>query len=399
MEENLQHNCPNCSKLLPQIVSYFCGACLTQIRCKSCNSLLEKDSIGCIYCGTPKVNGGIVSSNEEKGINTFRFHETATDRIIEASFSDNVGKEVTSILKDTAGVKMLKGINNVPHNPNDLIENAEELFSDAEIIDEKSSPESIQSNEMEILTSSEKEEFPAMKYIVMNNLPSSESEWIIVYAFYASNFGQETFTRKDILNMYEESGRKTNTRVGNLGSSIKNAVTNRYVNPINNNDFSIVEKGIEKAKEIIGRTSGSIKVRTTSKSKKENASENSLEKENSKKKVTSGNKPKVLANIDFYPEGEKSLVDFTKEYNPKNDNERNLLFTYYLSKTLNIKEISLDHLFTCYDAVNYKLPENMLASLNNTKTRKKWLSTDKSNIEITTKGLNEVKAWHSKQKE
>jgi len=397
MEENLLLECPSCQKPLPQKLIYFCGNCLSQIRCKSCDTILEKDYAGCTNCGTPKENRNTILSDGEKGVNTFRFHETKTERMIEASFSDNVGKEVTDILRDAANVSRLKAINNPPNYLNSLIDEKSESFSSIEIVDEPNSHINSQGEDEKQTNLAVEDEFPAMRYIVMNNLPSSEAEWIIVYAFYCSKFGKEVFTRKDILKMYGESGRRTDIRVSNLSSSITSAVRSKYFIPINNQDFSIVEKGIEKAKEIIARTSGSAKVRVPSKSRKDNASDEI--KETGKKKATIGHKPKVLANIDFYPTGKKSLVDFISEYNPKNDNERNLLFIYYMSKILGIEEIGLDHLFTCYDAINQKLPENMIASLNNTKVRKKWLGSDKSNIELTTKGLNEIKSWDSKQKD
>ncbi len=105
---------------------------------------------------------------------------------------------------------------------------------------------------------------------------------------------------------------------------------------------------------------------------------------------------KKLPDINFYPSEQKSLLDFIKDYKIKNDSERNLLFTYYLSEILKITPITLSHLYTCYDEVNHKIPENMVKSLDNTKYRTSWLETKNSNIEITTRGLNKIKFWDKK---
>ena len=62
------------------------------LQCKSCNSLLEKDDAGCVNCGTPKEAQAEAKTGSNQNINTFRLHETATDRTIEATFSDHVAK-------------------------------------------------------------------------------------------------------------------------------------------------------------------------------------------------------------------------------------------------------------------------------------------------------------------
>jgi hypothetical protein len=92
MEANQIEVCATCSKSLP-INGFFCGGCLTQFKCKSCSSFLEKDYAGCTNCGAPREQK-VYTNNASSGqiANTFRLHETSTDRTIEATFSDTVGK-------------------------------------------------------------------------------------------------------------------------------------------------------------------------------------------------------------------------------------------------------------------------------------------------------------------
>lgn len=377
METNQQINCYNCSKPLPK-KGYFCGGCLTQVKCKSCESLLEKDDVGCVNCGTPKEMRGEIKTGLLQNINTFRLHETATDRTIEAAFSDDVAKDLAGTLRDAATAGRLKAIVSNIASHHDINETDDETaeFVEAEVVNSDNGVTKTEEIKKLLSTTNTTipEEFPAMRSIVMNNFPSSEVEWIIVYAFYSSNFGEKTFTKKDIANKYEESGRKTKQRIKNLTGSITNAVKAKYINPINDEDFSIVTQGLQKVKEIITRTSGSSsKTRSTSNIKKDSSETTDVSGSKSKKKLNGVKSHKRLTEINFYPTGQKSLVDFIKDYNIKNDNEKNLLFTYYLSEVLKIKSVTLGHLYTCYDEVNHKIPENMINSLSNTKNRTGWL--------------------------
>lgn len=396
--ESTQIACPNCSKALSSI-AYFCGACLTQIKCKSCGSFLEKDYIGCINCGTPKEV--TMKANSAQNINTFRLHETSTDRTIEATFSDTVGKDLAGILRD-ASANRLKSIefNGTPkETPNEDHEQESDELVDAEVINavngDEGKPEP--KKDQEILNSSSNPvDYPTLKAIAMKNLPNSETEWVVVYAFYASKFGIETFTRKNIIDKYSESNRLSDEKKKGLTTYIKNAVKGGFLNPLTT-DFSILPKGIEKAQEIVSRTNGSSP-KPSSKKQKEGA-EDSANVGKKARKNSGGTKTyKRLTNINFYPPGQKSLKDFIKEYSIKNDNERNLLFTHYLSEVLKIDAIQLDHIYTCYDEVNHKIPENLIKSIGNTKNRTGWLESQKSNISITTKGRNKIKFWDKKDK-
>ncbi|HFK5510449.1 hypothetical protein CMU59_13725 [Elizabethkingia anophelis] len=398
METNLPTLCYNCSKPLPS-TGYFCGACLTQFKCKSCDTILEKDYAGCINCGTPKLNTE-KKTTIQQNVNTFRLHETKDGRTIDASFSDDVAKDLAGILRDTASGNRIKTItSNIPSS-DDANGKSEEIidFAEAEVLNNVNAIPKAEAIPTPKSNTTTPDDYPSMKYIVMNNLPSSETEWIVVYAFYASDFGEKKFTRKDIIKKYEESSRKTDQRIKNLSGSITSVVKGKYLNPINDDDFSIMSQGIEKAKEIIARTSGSSpKSRSSSKIKKGNEDSYTEDKKAKSKRTSSALQSyKRLTDINFYPSGHKSLIDFIKDYEIKNDNERNLLFTHYLSEILKINPITLNHLYTSYDEVNHKIPENLTQSLNNTKYRTGWLKTNNSNIEITIKGVNKLKIWDKK---
>jgi hypothetical protein len=385
-------SCANCSKPLP-IVGYFCSACLTQYKCKECDSPLEIDYAGCISCGTQRVQKSNTTDFSQH-TNTFKVHETLTERTIEATFSDAVGKDLSSILRDAyaSRTKRIEGNDNFQHVNNTKEGNKEE-FGQVKVLDSTLSNVNNQEPKLQSQNSSANNEYPTLRAIGMKNLPSSETEWVVVYAFYASNFGSETFTRQNIIEKYKESNRLDNDKKVILSSRIARAVQGGYLNPLAN-DYSILEKGIEKAIEIINRSSSSSpRVKTSSKKTKVKPEEGSSKVAKTQKTSVSGKSPKRLTDIDFHPAGKDSLISFLKKFAIKNDNERNLVFVHYLSEILKIGGITQDHLYTCYDEVNSRIPENLNTSLNNTKFRTGWLGSDSSGIIVTTKGRNKIKLW------
>jgi hypothetical protein len=67
--------------------------------------------------------------------------------------------------------------------------------------------------------------------------------------------------------------------------------------------------------------------------------------------------------------------------------EKNAVFVYYLSKIANIKNINLNHIYSCYKEVGAKLPQALKQSLADTSSKKGWIDTKSmSDIKITLKG-------------
>lgn len=393
METNQKKDCFNCGQVLPQI-GYFCGGCLTQFKCKFCESFLEKDYIGCVNCGSPKEIRKSVNETTQQNINTFKLHETLTDRTIEATFSDDVAKDIAGTLRDAAAAGRMKSITqNLPSTSvSNNLEQANVGYLEAEVVEDAIIPTKTEPIHKvlnnEIIDS---EAYPTLKAVVIKNLSNSESEWVLVYAFYISNFGKETFSRQDIIDIHNQSNRKNDNFVRDLSSYIKTNVKASYLNPLDNG-YAILGKGLIKAKEVIKRTSGAApKTKNSFKSKKANTDDTS---EITLKKRSNGSKSyKRLADINFHPADNISLHDFIKRYNVKSDNDRNLLFTHYLTEMLGVVDVTVDHIYTCYDAANHKIPVDIANSLNNTKARKGWLKSDNAIYSITTKGVNKLKFW------
>ena len=234
METTNSNKCFNCEKPYPT-VGFYCGGCLTQFKCKSCNAFLEKDNLGCTNCGTRK-DSTDVNSHLSQNLNTFRLHETATDRIIEATFSDTVGKDLAGILRDTYAVRIGNESSNkfVKNTSSEIFE---DKIIDAELIDdklndshneykEKVSEIELQNKGIEVFSP------PTLMSIAIKKLPASEVEWLIVYSYYASKGGKEIYQRKDILDKHAESKRKSDSVSKNLSANLNSAIKAGYINPL-----------------------------------------------------------------------------------------------------------------------------------------------------------------------
>ncbi len=105
--------------------------------------------------------------------------------------------------------------------------------------------------------------YPVIKDIVTKDLPKSEIEWILVYAFYAAEYAENSFTREDIIAYYEKSNRKSQQRIGNLTLNINSAVKKDWIKAINDNDYIVCDEGKKHMMEVLNGNSATKQRKTT----------------------------------------------------------------------------------------------------------------------------------------
>jgi hypothetical protein len=95
-----------------------------------------------------------------------------------------------------------------------------------------------------------------------------------------------------------------------------------------------------------------------------------------------------LEELDLRPaNGRPSLVEFMDAKFPITNEERNLVFLHYLQYTLNLKDITMDHIYTCYKAARIRAPLNIANSIQATADQQHWIKINKNgHLSLTSAG-------------
>ena len=82
-----------------------------------------------------------------------------------------------------------------------------------------------------------------------------------------------------------------------------------------------------------------------------------------------------------------SLVEFMDSKFPITNEERNIVFLYYLQHLLNLKQITVDHIYTCFREAKIRAPLNIQKSLDHDE----WVKIAKNgNLSLTPAGKKYV---------
>ncbi|MEM7551579.1 MAG: hypothetical protein AAF363_17985 [Bacteroidota bacterium] len=233
-------------------------------------------------------------------------------------------------------------------------------------------------------------DFPVIKEVVHKDLPNGEQEWVLIYCFYSSNFGKESFTRKDIIDMYDSSNRKTQSNVNGLSVQLQRILKKEYIKFLNDTEYIMKPEGIKRANLILeGKsTSKASQSRTKSKASPDKGSA-SGKKQKSTKKAQGF---KLDRNLNLRPEGKQSIKDFSEAYQMDKTPERILIIVYYLKEILGIDAVNADHIYTAFDKLNIRVPKSLHQLISDTKNKSGWLEFDSmDDIQLSIQGGNAVK--------
>lgn len=113
-----------------------------------------------------------------------------------------------------------------------------------------------------------------------------------------------------------------------------------------------------------------------------------------KKNASSGgSQPGIVKDLDLSgkAKGVERLKDFYASFTVSSNQERNLVFMYYLQHKIEVSAITPNHIFTCYRDVGVKVPTALVQSLRDTSNRRGWLDTGNTNdLKVTTPGMNHL---------
>jgi hypothetical protein len=107
-----------------------------------------------------------------------------------------------------------------------------------------------------------------LKDVLIKGLTNSEPEILLILNFIISNFGTQTFTRQMILDTYRDQKIFTDQRRKSLTLNINSLIKKLLITSITDEEFSLTEKGIENAQNILNGNSTSKKRKPTLKKPK-----------------------------------------------------------------------------------------------------------------------------------
>lgn len=233
------------------------------------------------------------------------------------------------------------------------------------------------------------EEYPIMKEVVKKDLPKSESDWIMTYGFYASNYGEETFSEDDIKNGYDSTTRKTDSRMKNLSNNLKTLFGKSYIKYHNDTEMRFTDDGLVYIKKL-------VLGKSNRKSKKPTSSSTKVKKENTKKTSSSKSSSgapwlfKLDRNLNLRPGDKTHLSDFFDNYEANKTPERVLLVVYYLEEVLEIEKINLNHIYTAFDKLDIRIPKSLYQLISDSKNKFGYLdfeSTDDMKVSVSGKNV------------
>lgn len=86
-----------------------------------------------------------------------------------------------------------------------------------------------------------------------------------------------------------------------------------------------------------------------------------------------------------------SLVEFMDAKFPLTNEERNIVFLYYLQHNLKLRSITADHIYTCYRQAKIRVPLNLENSLRITADQRNWIKTTRTGkMSLTAAGKQYV---------
>lgn len=235
-------------------------------------------------------------------------------------------------------------------------------------------------------TTIDMDDYPALKEVVMKDLPNSETDWILVYAFYSTDYGQKTFTLQDIKDGYESTKRSNTSRLNNLSNNLKSLAKKGYIKVHNDTDYLLKQDGIDYSAKILNGES-------TSKS----SSRTSGSKSSSKEKGTSSKQSKATSfkldrNLNLRPDGKVSLSDFSQKYNCDSTPKRILMIVFYLKEILQLENVNPDHIYTAFEKLNIRVPKSLYQLISDTKNKFGWLDFETTDdINLSIQGKNAIK--------
>jgi len=226
-------------------------------------------------------------------------------------------------------------------------------------------------------------DYPILKDVKLRDLPKSETEWLLIYAFYSSEFSTKEFTKENLISLYEQTDRKTINRMSNLSKNIKSLVNGLFIKSTNNTQFIILPKGKSKSIEILdGKTNYRENNKKNAKVNKVSSESDSVNTSDLKTKVKN-NTSITFTDLKFRLEEMKSLQSFFNLKQPKGQNDEVAVVLNWYLENKEAKGATVEEIKYLIKIASNKVPEALSQVLINMKGPKLNLIAKDDNGKFT----------------
>lgn len=233
---------------------------------------------------------------------------------------------------------------------------------------------------------------PTLKDVKLRDLAKSETDWLLVYAYYASEGGTKEFTRDNIIQLYKDTDRRTDNRIRSLSQFFKNISKALYIKSTNDTNFILLEKGKLKVAEIFNGNAKGTDRKPSAKIKSvpipKSADKKSAEPKTKKIKANKTNSVGFV-DLNLPPAEITALTKFFNDKNPKGQNEEVAVIMKWYKDHIKTNEISLQEI-NYLMSICSKVPSALEQVLINMKGSKFHWVANKSDGKVSLTSIGET---------
>lgn len=357
--------CHKCGTSVASL-SNFCTECGNSLKCRECKTYLKNGDKFCAECGT-EIN---YKDTNNKGHNTFSFYKKGDEVSYDVSLSDEVGKEgIKSLVESIAQSNTPRTIDirAVEDDRRIFLDQVPKVNSD----DFTNSDTESTSEENNIYSDTSDDQYPHIDDLLRKR-NCSEMEWILLFAFIESDYGQTTFTKEQVRDAYLDK-RKNESRAKNFSNNW-NGIHKSYLSTASEGIFRFE---FEKQKIVsdfaLGKTNGILKG-AYEKSKSSSVKKEPNEKSNNTPiKSSKTSKQISLQEFDILKNAEKpSLQEMYNNFKPNSNKKIFGLIAYYICELNNSENFTAGNIDYAYRILKIPRKNNLIQLVNNEKNRTQW---------------------------
>ena len=94
-------------------------------------------------------------------------------------------------------------------------------------------------------------DYPSLKEILLKDFPKNEAEWVLCYSYYASNFGEDSFTIDQLKEKYRENNRYSTSNQKNFSTNLGKCIKNDWLKHISGDEYFVKDEGKKYVNQIL----------------------------------------------------------------------------------------------------------------------------------------------------